>query len=148
MFESSTIAVLVLLVAAWGLQIWLSNHQMRRFHRRTTELRRQGRYLAVGLAGNMYRRKTYVALVVDESGHVVTAEELSGWTVLATLQPIDGVAGMPLADVGAGEPPEGIAPKTWSAMDHAAGFIRKQLDKDRDGPADVPRNGDGGGSMA
>ena len=85
MFEASTITVLVLLVTAWALQIWLSNHQMRRFHRRTSQLRRQGTHLAVGLAGNMYRRKTYVALVIDGDECVAAAEELSGWTIFASL---------------------------------------------------------------
>lgn len=143
MFEPTTIAILVLLVGAWGLQIWMSNYQMRRFHRRTSQLRRQGRHLAVGLAGNMYRRKTYVALVVDDDDRVSAAEELSGWTVFAALEPIEGVVGMPLAQVGGGDPPAGVSAKTWSAMDHAAGFIRKQLEKERGGPADV-RDGEGG----
>jgi hypothetical protein len=84
--------------------------------------------------------------VVDDDERVSAAEELSGWTVFATLEPVEGVVGLPLDQVGQGEPPSGVSAKTWSAMDHAAGFIRKQLEKEKRGQADVP-NGEGG-SMA
>ena len=127
MFESTTIAILVALVGAWMVQVWLSNGQMRRFHRRSQELRRMGTNMAIGVTGNMYRRKTYVTLVTDDDDRTVAAEELSGFTVLAALRPIEGVEGMHVADIGRGEPPEGISAKTWAALDHAAGFIRNKL---------------------
>lgn len=127
MFESSTIAILVALVGAWALQVWLSNGQMRRFHKRSQELRRMGAHMAIGVTGNMYRRKTYVALVIDDDNRTVAAEELSGFTIFAGLQPIDGVEGIHIETIGRGDPPDGISPKTWAALDHAAGFIRKKL---------------------
>ncbi len=130
MFESRTIAILVLLVAAWGFQIWLSNQQMRRFHGRSQKLRRLGKYMAIGLAGNTYRRKTYAVLVIDDEHRVVAAEYLSGFTIFASLRPIEGVTGMDLDRVGEGHPPPGVSVKTWDALEHAAGFIRNQLAKE------------------
>lgn len=127
MFESSTILVLLALVGAWSLQVWLSNGQMRRFHKRSQELRRMGTHMAIGVTGNMYKRKTYVALVTDDDNQAVAAEQLSGFTVMAGLKPIDGVEGIHIENIGRGDPPSGISPKTWEALDHAADFIRKKL---------------------
>ncbi|HEY5651116.1 MAG TPA: transcriptional regulator GutM, partial [Acidimicrobiia bacterium] len=82
MFEPTTIAIVVALFLVWSVQIFLSNQQMNRFNKRTMQLRRQGALMAIGVAGNMYRRKVYVAVVIDDDGKVVAAESLSGFTVL------------------------------------------------------------------
>ena len=128
MFESSTITIIVALVLVWSLQIFFSNGQIRRFHRRSQELRRQGTHMAVGIAGNMYRRKTYAVVVVDEASKVVAAEQLSGFTVLARLKPISALVGLDLWEIGRGDPPAGVNTKTWAAVAHAAGFLRKAVD--------------------
>ena len=128
MFEPTTIAIVVALFLVWSVQIFLSNQQMNRFNKRTMQLRRQGSLMAIGVAGNMYRRKVYVAVVIDDDGKVVAAESLSGFTVLATAKPIPGVQGLDLWEIGQGESPEGIPSKTWAAIDHAAGFLRKKVD--------------------
>ncbi len=128
MFEPTTIAIVVALFLVWSVQIFLSNQQMNRFNKRTMQLRRQGSLMAIGVAGNMYRRKVYVAVVIDDDGKVVAAESLSGFTVLATAKPIPGVQGLDVWEIGRGESPEGIPTKTWAAIDHAAGFLRKKVD--------------------
>lgn len=128
MFEPTTIAIVVALFVVWSIQIFLSNQQMSRFNKRTMKLRRQGSQMAIGLAGNMYRRKVYVAVVIDDGGKVVAAEALSGFTVLAKAKPIVGMKGLDVWEIGRGEPPEGIPSKTWAAIDHAAGFLRKKVD--------------------
>jgi DNA-binding transcriptional regulator of glucitol operon len=125
--DSSTVAVLVALVGAWAVQIVLSNHQMRRFHRRTQALRRLGTHMATGVAGNIYRRKVYAVLVVDGDRRVVAAEQLSGWTVAARLKPVPELVGLDLDVVGTGDPPPGVSAKRRAAFDHAAGFIRNEL---------------------
>ena len=127
--DSSTIAVLVALVGAWAAQIVFSNHQMRRFHRRSQQLRRQGTHMAIGVAGTMYRRKVYAVLVVDEARRVVAAEQLSGWTIAARLKPTPELVGLDLDVVGKGDPPAGVPAKQWAAFDHAAGFIPAELAK-------------------
>lgn len=128
MFEPTTIAIVVALFLVWSVQIFLSNQQMNRFNKRTMQLRRQGSLMAIGVAGNMYRRKVYVAVVIDDDAKVVAAESLSGFTVLATAKPVPGIHGLDLWEVGQGESPEGIPSKTWAAIDHAAGFLRKKVD--------------------
>jgi DNA-binding transcriptional regulator of glucitol operon len=125
--DSSTVAVLVALVGAWAVQIVLSNHQMRRFHRRTQTLRRLGTHMATGVTGTIYRRKVYGVLVVDRDRRVVAAEQLSGWTVAARLKPVPELVGLDLDVVGQGDPPAGVPAKHWAAFGHAAGFLSKEL---------------------
>jgi DNA-binding transcriptional regulator of glucitol operon len=127
MFDRPSVAIVGFLVAAWLLQIWMSAQQMRRFHATSQRLRRMGTHMAVGVAGNMYRTKTYVALVIGTGRQVVAAERISGLTVFASSKPVPEVVGMSLDEVGRDDPPRGVSPKTWAALDHAAGFIRKKL---------------------
>lgn len=128
MFEPTTIAIVVGLFLVWTVQIFLSNMQMQRFHRRSQVLRKQGSHMAIGLAGNMYRRKVYVVVVVDDDGIVTAIEQLSGFTVLATSKPVPGMAGRSVWEIGRADPPAGLDDKTWEAIDHAASFIRKKVD--------------------
>lgn len=138
------IAIVAILAGAWLLQIWLSSQQMRRFHRRNQELRRMGTHLAIGMSGNMYRRKTYVSLVTDADRRVVAAESLTGFTVFATSKPIPGVVGLSLEEAGKGEPPAEVPAKTWAAIDHAAQFIRDKLEKDAASLEAGPETSEGG----
>lgn len=128
MFEPTTIAIVVGLFLVWTVQIFLSNLQMQRFHKRSQTLRRQGSLMAIGLAGNMYRRKVYVAVVVDEAGAVTAIEQLSGFTVFATAKPVPDMEGRSVWEIGRGTAPTGLDDKTWEAIDHAASFIRKKID--------------------
>jgi DNA-binding transcriptional regulator of glucitol operon len=125
--DSTTIALLIVLVGAWLLQIFMSNWQMRRFHRRSQEMRRTGTDMAVGLAGTTYRTKTYAVLVVDLFRKVTAAGYLRGFTVFADMKELPQLEGMDLDEIGRGDPPDGVPDKTWKALDHAAGFIRKKL---------------------
>lgn len=128
MFEPTTIAIVAALAGLWGIQVFLSTLQMRRFHKRSQQLRRQGAHMAVGVAGNMYKRKVYVVVVVDTAGRVTAAEQLSGFTILASLRPIPGMEGRDVWEIGRGEPPPKVSDKAWAAIDHAAGFLRKKID--------------------
>lgn len=125
-----SVTVVLLLAGAWLLQIYLSSQQMRRFHSKSQQLRRMGTHMAIGLAGTTYRKKVYTALVTDADDLVVAAEELGGWTVFAGSKPVPQAVGMSLARVGRGDPPDGVSPKTWASLDHAAGFIRNKLAKE------------------
>jgi DNA-binding transcriptional regulator of glucitol operon len=125
--DSTAIVVFVALVGAWAVQIMLSSQQMRRFHRRSQKLRRLGTHMATGVSGTIYRRKLYALLVVDADRKVAAAEQLSGWTVAASLKPVPQLVGLDLDVVGKGEPPAGVSVKQWAAFDHAAGFIRDEL---------------------
>ncbi len=127
MTEGPGFVIVMLLAGAWLLQIWLSSRQMRRFHADSQRLRKLGKYMAIGLAGTTYRRKVYTALAVDDAGKAITAIQLGGFTVFARSRTIEGIAGMPLEQIGQGEPPPEISQKTWASLDHAAGFIRKKF---------------------
>src|SRR5690606_2160279 len=92
--DTTTVTVLIVLVGAWLLQIFMSNMQMRRFHRRSQEMRRTGTDMAVGLAGTNYRRKTYAVLVTDLHQRVTAAGYLSGFTVFADMKELPQLEGM------------------------------------------------------
>lgn len=125
MFESQTLALIVLLAGAWGLQFWMTNRQTRAFHNRSQELRATGSRMAVGMAGSNWKRKTYGILVVDDADRVTAAEALSGFTVFSRSAPVEGVVGSQLDRIGSSQPPAGVPEKTWQALDHAAGFLRR-----------------------
>ncbi len=125
-----SVTVVVLLAGAWLLQIYLSSQQMRRFNKKSQQLRRMGTHMAIGLAGTTYRKKIYTTLVTDADDRVVAAEQLGGWTVFAGSKPVPQVVGMSISDIGRGGPPAGVSAKTWASLDHAAGFIRTKLAKD------------------
>ncbi len=128
--DQVSITVVLLLAGAWLLQIVLSNRQMSRFHKTTQQWRREGAAMAIGLAGTTYRRKTYGVVVVDHEWNVVKAGRLSGFTVAASLKPVEQAVGLSLDEVGQGEPPADVSPKTWAALDHAATFLRKKRDQE------------------
>ncbi len=95
---SSATTIILALATMWAIQYVLSFWQMRRYYRRLAELRRDG-VVWVGLAGSAWRRRQYAVLVVDQNNQIVHAEQLSGWTVLATLKPVPGLAGRPVSDL-------------------------------------------------
>ena len=128
MFEPTTNAIVVALFNFCSVQIFFSNQQMNRNNKRTMQIRRHGALIAIGVDGNKYRRKVYVPVVIDDGGKVVAAESLSGLTVLATAKPVANVQGRVVWEIGRGQAPEGIPSKTWAAIDHAAGFLRKKVD--------------------
>lgn len=127
--DRTSVIIVLVLAGAWFAQILLSNMQMRRFHRTSQQWRRLGTSMAIGMAGTTYRRKTYSVLVIDDDARVVKAGKLSGFTVAAGLKPVPAVEGMALDDIGQGPPPSGVSQKTWKALDHAAGFLRRKLAK-------------------
>lgn len=88
------VAIIIALAVGWILQLGLSLLQIRRFQRRVTELRSDGR-ASVGLAGGTYRGRVYTVLVANEENTIVHAEKLSGWTVFANLKPVPALVGMP-----------------------------------------------------
>lgn len=96
---TSTGTIIVLLLAfMWALQYGFSFWQMRRYYKRLAELRREG-VVWVGLAGSAWRRRQYAILVVSPDQCIIRVEQLSGWTVLATLKAVPGLTGRPVSDL-------------------------------------------------
>lgn len=111
------------LALMWFLQLGLAYWQMRRFYGRISALRKQAKYVSIGLEGSAWRGRQYAVLAVNDTGHIVRAEQLSGWTVLAGLRPIEGLAGYNLHAVldDAVELP--VKPKLRAALKNAAHHI-------------------------
>ncbi len=118
-------AIFIVLAFVWILQLLLSILQTQRFNKRVAELRREGCVTSVGLAGSNWKRKVFAVLVVDARRMIVSAEQLSGFTVFAKLRPVPGVLGLPMQCLD-GEPLEGISKKTWQAMNNAAEYVKKK----------------------
>ena len=53
----------------------------------------------IGMAGTAWKRRQYVALVVDKENIIQRAEQLSGWTIFASLKPVQGLDGRPITDL-------------------------------------------------
>ena len=114
--------LIIALALAWFVQLGLSYYQMRRFYRRIGQLRPRGR-VSIGKAGSAWRRRQYAVLVVDKEHRIVHVEEISGWTVLAALKPVAGVAGHSLQDLFDEHIPLPVSPKLRLAMQSAATFL-------------------------
>jgi glucitol operon activator protein len=91
-------AIIILLAAAWLLQFALSYFQMRRFYGRIAKLHKFGS-VWIGMEGSAWKRRQYVALVIDKNNIIQKAEQLSGWTIIASLKPVQGLDGRPISDL-------------------------------------------------
>jgi glucitol operon activator protein len=104
--------VILLLVAAWLLQLGLSYWQMRRFYRRLAVIRRDG-LTAIGMEGSAYKRRVYGVLCVDAAGRIRHAEQLSGWTIFAGLKRVPALEGRSLNELLGEAPIPHMTPKPW-----------------------------------
>lgn len=111
------------LALMWFVQLGLAYWQMRRFYKRINALRKQAKYVSIGLEGSAWRGRQYAVLAVNDTGHIVRAEQLSGWTVLAGLRPIEGLAGYNLHAVLDDEVTLPVKPKLRAALKNAAQHI-------------------------
>jgi glucitol operon activator protein len=123
--------VATLALLAWLAQLALSYRQAQMFSKRISQLRKIG-LCATGLSGGMYRRRTYVVLVVHPLTHrVIKAELLQGLTVFAGLKPIEQLERYSVDDLLT-DPPlvvDGVSPKVIEAARSAAEAIQKSLTK-------------------
>lgn len=123
--------VAIIALLAWLAQLGLSYRQARMFARRINQLRKLG-LCATGLSGGMYRKRTYVALVVHPHTHrVLKAELLQGLTVFAGLKSVEQLEGYSLDDLLA-DPlliVDGVSPRVIEAARSAAEAIQKSLMK-------------------
>lgn len=120
--------IIIAFVIAWILQYIMTYFQMRRYHKRLNELRKDG-LLATGMSGSMYKRKTYGILVVDKDERILHAEQLSGWTVFATLKPVNGLVGLSTKDIMDDSLELPVPKKIRSAFQNAVEQIEKAKEK-------------------
>lgn len=92
--------IFIALALAWCLQLYLSYYQMRQFYGRVSELRRKyNGTTSIGMEGSAWKRRQYAVIVVDKEKRILAVEQLSGWTVMAKLQPVKGLAGLTFAEL-------------------------------------------------
>ena len=115
---------------AWLLQLALAYRQARLFYKRVSKLRKLGR-CATGLGGGRYRGRVYVTLVAHPlTHHIIKAEQLKGWTVFATLQPVPELEGRSMEELLAPNAAiEGLSQKVIDAARSAAESLQKAFDK-------------------
>jgi DNA-binding transcriptional regulator of glucitol operon len=88
------------LAVAWLLQLFLSYLQLRRFYGQVSQLRKTGNLVSIGMAGSAWKGRQYAILAVDPDNDIIRqTEQLSGWTVLASLKPLHGLEGMTWQDL-------------------------------------------------
>lgn len=97
MVETGT-AIIFMLATAWLIQFGFSYVQIRRFYGRVKQLNKYGA-VWIGMAGSAWKRRQYVALVVNKENIIQRAEQLSGWTIFASLKPVQGLDGRPISDL-------------------------------------------------
>lgn len=120
-------AVVLCFVLAWILQYSFTYYQMQRFYKRLAVLRRDGP-VWIGMEGSAWRRRQYAVLVVNDKNHILHAEQLSGWTVLASLKPIPGLVGRPLDDLFDAQIELPVSKKLLLALRNAAKHIQEAAD--------------------
>lgn len=126
-----TAAVIIIgLAVAWTLQYILAFWQMRRYYRRLAELRKKG-LVSIGMSGSAWRRRQYAVLVVNKLDHekIVCVEQLSGWTVMATLKPVPGFEGRPVNDLLDDNVALPVSPKLLLALRDAVKHLREHAER-------------------
>jgi DNA-binding transcriptional regulator of glucitol operon len=139
--DSTATIIILSLVVAWVIQYYFAWWQMRRFYNRIAELRRNG-LVSVGMSGSTWRRKQYAVLVVDNTHKIVHVEQLSGWTVLASLKPVAGLDGRPMSDLwdeGLNLP---VSPKLLLALRNAAKYVQDKSIRATNVPTDESELGE------
>jgi glucitol operon activator protein len=125
---SSASMMIMLLGILWIVQYILSFWQMRRYYKRIAQLRRDG-LVSIGMAGSAWRRRQYAVLVVDKNNRLVHVEQLSGWTVMANLKPVPGLAGRLLSDLMDDTIKLPVSPKLLLALRNAVKHIQEANEK-------------------
>ena len=127
MLENTWVLV-VGLALTWFLQLYLTSLQMRRYYGRIAALRREGQ-VWVGLAGSAWRRRTYAVMVVGPDRRVQRVEQLSGWTVLAKLKDVPGVAGYTVEEIADDSVALPVPKKLRDALKHAVSLMHAHEQK-------------------
>lgn len=121
-------------VIAWVIQFVMTYFQMRRFNKKLSQFKKLGT-TAVGMSGSMYKRRTYGVLVIDKNEKILHAEQFSGWTVFASLKPVQELEGLTPADIMNESLELPITKKARSAFQNAVQQIenaKKKADEQKD----------------
>ena len=97
--------LLLIVAAAFVLQIVLSMAQMKHFSKEFVKLRRQGKVACGRKAGGL-RAGAIVMFLLDEDGIVRCAKKMEGVTCLARVKPLPGFEGRDIRTLTAGDVPK------------------------------------------
>lgn len=97
--------LLLIVAAAFVLQIVLSMAQMKHFSKEFVRLRRQGKVACGRKAGGL-RAGAIVMFLLDEDGIVRCAKKMEGVTCLARVKPLPGFEGRDIRTLTAGDVPK------------------------------------------
>lgn len=139
--NSTATIIIVSLAVAWVIQYYFAWWQMRRFYKRIAVLRQDG-LVSVGMSGSTWRRKQYAVLVVDKQHRIVHVEQLSGWTVMATLKPVLGLDGRPMSDLMDDDLNLPVPPKLLLALRNAATYVQNKTVDAANAPGDESQLGE------
>ena len=120
--------IILAFVIAWVIQYGLTYFQLRRYHKRLKELRKEGTTVT-GMSGSMYKRRAYGVLVINEDGKILHAEQFSGWTVFAGLKPVEALVGLSTQDILDEHVELPISKKIRNAFQNAVAEIEKAREK-------------------
>lgn len=116
--------IFLLVAVLWLVQFIMAWWQLRRFHARIAECRREGR-TAVGMKGNRFSGRTYAVLVANDRDLIERAEVFDGWTVFSRLRPVPGLQGQPITIFESEQPVvAGMRKAHWEALSQAAEFLK------------------------
>ena len=118
--------LLLIVAAAFVLQIVLSMAQMKHFSKEFVKLRRQGKVACGRKAGGL-RAGAIVMFLLDEDGIVRCAKKMEGVTCLARVRPLPGFEGRDIfRKFTAGEIiPE--PPSPFRKLGQSVGVVRKTI---------------------
>ena len=85
------------LAFAYGVQLFLTGWQAKRYYKRLKELRKDG-LTSVGMAGGNGQGEPMVSLLLMKI-KIVHAEKMSGMTIFSGLRPVEGLVGLDVAEL-------------------------------------------------
>lgn len=125
----SPILLLGVVVAGLVVQAAFTMRQTNAFSAAVRDLRRHGS-VAVGGAGRRYRGGTaFVAIASDDSGQVTRGISLTGWTTFARPRALPQVEGLPLSQLGRGDPISSVDERARRALQNAAQTLQAHMAK-------------------
>lgn len=117
--------VFIGLAFAYGVQLYLTGLQAKRYFKRLKVLRKAG-LTSVGMAGGKWSGRVYGVLVVDPEFKILHAEKMSGMTIFSGLRPVPELVGINVAELVQAGPQPGLKKKVQEAFQNAAKEFFKQ----------------------
>lgn len=95
---NSIVALIILGVFVWVINILLGLIQIKDFNKNYIELRRIGK-VAIGRKKGYFQAGTIVLILINEEGIVVSSRKMQGVSVFARVRKFKGLEGRPLSNI-------------------------------------------------